>query len=203
MPAMAGLVLGPLLRYVGRTEATIWVETDGPCEVEVLGRKAPDVLRRGTPLRPGRDRGPRARLKRGVRGRARRRAGLAAAGLELPAERPAHLPRAGADRARVRLLPALAAPRAPLHPAQGDATRRMGGDSTPCTPSRAPCSRRTRRATPTCCSSAAIRSTPTRSRRGPSSSSASATIGRATRPETRSPTSRSSRASTGRPGAIP
>jgi hypothetical protein len=40
MPAMAGLVLGPLLRYVGRTEATIWVETDGPCEVEVLGRKA-------------------------------------------------------------------------------------------------------------------------------------------------------------------
>ena len=40
MPAMASLVLGPLLRYVGRTEATIWVETDGPCEVEVLGRKA-------------------------------------------------------------------------------------------------------------------------------------------------------------------
>src|SRR6185295_7909491 len=38
MPAMAGLVLGPLLRYVGSTEATIWVETDGPCEVEVLGR---------------------------------------------------------------------------------------------------------------------------------------------------------------------
>ena len=37
---MAGLVLGPLLRYVGRTEATIWVETDGPCEVEVLGRSA-------------------------------------------------------------------------------------------------------------------------------------------------------------------
>lgn len=31
------LVLGPLLRYVGPTEATIWVETDAPCEVEVLG----------------------------------------------------------------------------------------------------------------------------------------------------------------------
>jgi hypothetical protein len=30
------LVLGPLLRYVGDTEATVWVETDGPCEVEVL-----------------------------------------------------------------------------------------------------------------------------------------------------------------------
>ena len=40
IPAMARLVLGPLLRYVGRTEATIWVETDGPCEVEVLGRSA-------------------------------------------------------------------------------------------------------------------------------------------------------------------
>jgi hypothetical protein len=35
------LVLGPLLRYVGETEATVWVETDGPCEVEVLGRREP------------------------------------------------------------------------------------------------------------------------------------------------------------------
>jgi hypothetical protein len=34
------LVLGPLLRYVGETEATIWVETDAACEVEVLGRTA-------------------------------------------------------------------------------------------------------------------------------------------------------------------
>jgi len=34
------LRLGPALRYVGETEATIWVETDGPCEVEILGRKA-------------------------------------------------------------------------------------------------------------------------------------------------------------------
>jgi hypothetical protein len=33
------LVLGPLLRYVGETEATVWVETDAPCEVEVLGRR--------------------------------------------------------------------------------------------------------------------------------------------------------------------
>ncbi len=29
------LILGPLLRYAGETEATIWVETDAPCEVEV------------------------------------------------------------------------------------------------------------------------------------------------------------------------
>ncbi len=34
---MAELVLGPLLRHVGDVDATVWVETDGPCEVEVLG----------------------------------------------------------------------------------------------------------------------------------------------------------------------
>jgi hypothetical protein len=34
---MADLVLGPMLRYVSDTEATIWVETDEPCEVAVLG----------------------------------------------------------------------------------------------------------------------------------------------------------------------
>jgi hypothetical protein len=37
---MAELLVGPLQRYVGRTDAIIWVETDGPCEVEVLGRTA-------------------------------------------------------------------------------------------------------------------------------------------------------------------
>ncbi len=37
---MAQLVLGPLLRYVGEREATVWVETDERCEVEVLGRRA-------------------------------------------------------------------------------------------------------------------------------------------------------------------
>jgi hypothetical protein len=30
------LVIGPLLRYANATEATVWVETDAPCEVEVL-----------------------------------------------------------------------------------------------------------------------------------------------------------------------
>jgi hypothetical protein len=38
---MARLVLGPLLRYVSETEATIWVETDEACEVEILGRSEP------------------------------------------------------------------------------------------------------------------------------------------------------------------
>jgi hypothetical protein len=36
---MPELVLGPVLRYVGRDEATIWVETDAPCEVEILGHR--------------------------------------------------------------------------------------------------------------------------------------------------------------------
>ena len=36
---MPRLVLGPLLRYVGETNATIWVETDAACEVEVLGER--------------------------------------------------------------------------------------------------------------------------------------------------------------------
>lgn len=32
---MTGLRLGPLLRYVDEHSATVWVETDGPCEAEV------------------------------------------------------------------------------------------------------------------------------------------------------------------------
>ena len=34
---MSRLVLGPLLRYTGETDATVWVETDQSCEVEILG----------------------------------------------------------------------------------------------------------------------------------------------------------------------
>ena len=34
---MPNLVLGPMLRHVGDQDATFWVETDAPCEVEVLG----------------------------------------------------------------------------------------------------------------------------------------------------------------------
>ncbi len=36
---MGELVLGPLLRYVSEEEATVWVETSEPCEVEVLGHR--------------------------------------------------------------------------------------------------------------------------------------------------------------------
>src|SRR5680860_739477 len=35
-PAVAELLLGPALRYVSETEATVWVETTAPCTVRVL-----------------------------------------------------------------------------------------------------------------------------------------------------------------------
>ena len=47
MPTVPQLVLGPLLRYVGETEATIWVETDEPCEVAVLSSRTPTFCVRG------------------------------------------------------------------------------------------------------------------------------------------------------------
>ena len=34
------LLLGPLLRHVDPVSATVWVETDRPCTVEILGRRA-------------------------------------------------------------------------------------------------------------------------------------------------------------------
>ncbi len=36
---MTDLVLGPLLRHVGTSDATVWVETSGPCTVEILGAR--------------------------------------------------------------------------------------------------------------------------------------------------------------------
>ncbi len=49
---MPELLLGPLLRYVGDECAVFWVETDEPCEVEVLGRAPADLPGGGPPLRP-------------------------------------------------------------------------------------------------------------------------------------------------------
>jgi hypothetical protein len=36
---MPSLVLGPILRYVDDRVATVWVQTDVPCEVEILGTR--------------------------------------------------------------------------------------------------------------------------------------------------------------------
>jgi hypothetical protein len=38
---MPELLLGPIHRYVGETDATVWVETSAPCEVEVLAQREP------------------------------------------------------------------------------------------------------------------------------------------------------------------
>jgi hypothetical protein len=38
---VAELILGPMLRYVSETSATIWVETDARCAVGILGRSVP------------------------------------------------------------------------------------------------------------------------------------------------------------------
>ncbi|HEV2821374.1 MAG TPA: alkaline phosphatase D family protein, partial [Solirubrobacteraceae bacterium] len=38
---MPALILGPMLRHVESTQATVWVETDAACKVGVLGRAAP------------------------------------------------------------------------------------------------------------------------------------------------------------------
>ena len=38
---MAELILGPMLRHVAETSATVWVETDQRCTVELLGRTTP------------------------------------------------------------------------------------------------------------------------------------------------------------------
>src|SRR5262245_55395984 len=38
---MTDLLLGPILRHVSKTSATVWVETSAPCTVEVLGVSTP------------------------------------------------------------------------------------------------------------------------------------------------------------------
>ena len=43
---MPDLILGPLLRYADASEASVWVETDAACEVEVVVREAHDASHR-------------------------------------------------------------------------------------------------------------------------------------------------------------
>ena len=77
---------------------SIWVETDEPCEVEVLGHTRADLLRRGPPLRAGRRRRSRARARRteyevALDGERR----WPERGLGVPAERDPHPRRRRAD----------------------------------------------------------------------------------------------------------
>ena len=43
---MAQLILGPLLRFTGTEDATVWVETDAPCRVLGTGRARDGVAGR-------------------------------------------------------------------------------------------------------------------------------------------------------------
>ena len=101
---MTDLVLGPLLRHVGEHDATVWVETDRACTVEVLGHTERTWRSPATTTRWSWSRAS-GRAPRRVRRAAGRRGGVAAAGLH-PA--PATDPHARPGRAAaggLRLLP--------------------------------------------------------------------------------------------------
>ena len=70
---MAELVLGPMLRHVTETSATVWVETDRRCTVEVLGRTTPTFCVAGHHYALVDHRRPHAGVDQRVRRTARRR----------------------------------------------------------------------------------------------------------------------------------
>ena len=121
---MAKLVLGPLLRYVSDTEATVWVETSAPCEVEVLGRREPTFAVAGHHYALVRIEGlePGGFYEYEVALDGERR--WPAPDSRPAAERDPHLRRRQAARHRLRLLPRRAAARAALHADQGRGRRR-------------------------------------------------------------------------------
>ena len=158
---MPGLVLGPLLRYTGSTQATVWVETDAPCEVAVLDARERTFCVEGhhyaLVVLEDLDEGSVS----AVRGASRRRARLA------PGRRPSAVDdphaRARAPRPpRLRLLPrrrSAARRRTRWHAP----STRTDSASTRSGRSHAGCKQGTRSG-PTACSCWATRSTPTRSR---------------------------------------
>ena len=119
---MGGLILGPMLRYVSQTEATVWVETDEPCEVEVLGGAIGPSASTGTTTRSIclRDLEPGSSHEYEVKLDGER--AWPPAG-RLPAERPAH-PEPGRRAAhRLRLVPRRGPAPSPVHADQGRGPR--------------------------------------------------------------------------------
>ena len=153
-PEPARLLLGPLLRHVDPVSATVWVETDRACEVDVLGPPGAHVLRRRPPLRAGRGRGPRA----GQHARRTRcawtatRCGRRSVGV--PAQPDPHA-RAASGAFRIAFGSCRYAT-----PEDGGGRRRHPAGRAGLLRQRSPASRRTAGPTPWCCS--ATRSTPTR-----------------------------------------
>ena len=196
---MPTLVLGPLLRYTGSTQATVWVETDAPCEVAVLGARQRTFCVEGhhyalvvlSDLDEGSVRAyevaprRRARVAAGRRPAAARRSTRASTSATRASS---SAPAASAIRSA---RPYTLAPTA----SAGLRHRRALG-------ALAAAAVRSARSGPTACCCSATRSTPTRPPRRHGSSSARAAT-RAGRPASRSPTSRSTRGSTARRGATP
>ena len=85
------LLIGPLLRRVVGTRATVWVETSAPAVVRsarpTAHRRRADLLRVRPPLRAGGGGGADPGQRHELRGAGRRRAGLAVPGES--ASRPA------------------------------------------------------------------------------------------------------------------
>ena len=103
---MARLVLGPLLRYAGDDEATVWVETDAPCEVEVLGCRERTFHVAGHHYALVHVTGLEPATTTPYEVAARRRAGLARARRAVPAERDPDATAADAPfRHRLGLVP--------------------------------------------------------------------------------------------------
>ena len=109
---MAELRLGPLLRYVDGSSATIWVEASRPCTAEVrcadgTGGEARTFQVAGPPLRAGAGDRPDPGHDDRVRGAARRRTRLAAARLRASRPRSSSTPADGRDGrpGHLRLLP--------------------------------------------------------------------------------------------------
>ena len=196
MSRMAELLLGPLLRYVSETEATVWVETDEPCEVEILGRREPTfrvdghhyALVRIEGLEPG----GRNEYEVALDGER----ALAGARLRPAAERDPH-PRRRTSRSTSASAPAGSPSRtsAPYTRAKDDhedghevdALRVLAAADGP-----------RRRATtgPSCSSCSATRSTSTRARRETRERRSATGAAPTRRPARRSPTSRSTPGST-------
>jgi len=196
---MPGLVLGPLLRYTGSTQATVWVETDAACESRGARRAPADVLRGGASLRAGRAERPRRGLRPALRGASRRRARLAAGGRAATLD---NSPRGSTSARRASSsAPAASGIRSGRRTPSRRRSIRSGSASTRSGRSRAAC-RRSASSGPTACCCWATRSTRTRRRRRRAPSSARGAT-RAGHPASRSRTSRSTHVSTRRPGATP
>ncbi len=102
---VADLILGPMLRHVGPTSATIWVETDAPCTVEVLGHRARTFTVAGHHYALVIVEGLAAGLDPRVRRARRRRAALAVGRQSVPALRDPHRSATARAAGAVRLVP--------------------------------------------------------------------------------------------------